>query len=1204
MVSAYTTAGITAGLKGDLLLTNTKSRQIQFAATVKPSLTLMGGIGLGFKKANCYAEGSVSGTIDTTLKFPMSSLEESMTAKLTGGARLKIVAAGHNLTEKAYYEFPGIQLYPKTSKNSLFKIAKPSQYELNNAKPISRDYLISNKTRLKKVSSNKTSFIKTNLYPYNEPELISLGNGKVMLIWVDDNGQKSDLNRTSLMYSIYDGNSWSEAKEIDETGTYNDRADVYVYDGKAYILWSKANKEWTESMTLSQKLATLDLYYTVFDGESFTTPVKVNDDSNSIYEMNYSIAVADNKVLVTWTENSENDIFNESGTNSLYYKELTNNVAGEKTIVATNSEGFTEIDSGYIGTNKVIAYSYTNGSDSEQGTDIAINYNGSKNIISNESSNNYEIRIKDDKLYYLNNSKLVEYDIANKTSQDIIDGLNDYDILSNGDNKAIVSIKPKESGFDLQAKYYNSSDKTWGEWIDITNYNKYIRKYSLIMSDTGKITAALSLADMLDPGTKTDEAFGSATLLVTDLDSSFDLEIGKEVYYDYDEIVPNGKVNFNFDVRNNSKKQLDSIKVAILDQNDKELQSSNVTCNLKAGETKEIKYEYSLPSEIKYQPIKIKIPSEYDEINLDNNTVETAIGYTDVELKNVKTTYKDNKSKITADINNIGYSDAKGVKINVYKTNASGELLHTINVGDLKAGDSKSITYEIPESVSSNEDIEDAIYLEVISEDTEVTLENNFARVLFKSKPAKVSNISLVESDTSKVKFEWNKLENCTGYEVFKYNNTTKKYEKIATIEDKKTNSYADANLKVGTRYSYKIRSYKDIDGQRVYGDYSAEFKTNTKLISVENFKVLRRSSTSLVLSWDKASEADGYEIYRAPSEDATFVKVKTITDKNTLTNASTGLLSATSYYYKIRSYKQVDTVKIYSDYTLLKATCGPAKPTGIKTINATENAIRIGWNKVDKANGYEVFRSTSENGKYARVKTITDNNTTQSASPNLEEGKTYYYRVKAYLEVDGEKLYGDSVLLKTSTKSFGTITGLKMAANTENSIRISWNKVNNADGYEVFRSLSENGLYVKVKTIEDKATTTASSPNLQASTTYYYKVRAYKLVNGNKQYGDFSIVQTSTKPKAVNNLKSLDVTKNSIKIVWDEVSGASGYEVFRATSENGSYVKVGTTSNLDYTSKSVVSGKTYYYKVKAYRLIGATKTYGSYSNVLKVTVK
>ena len=919
----YTTAGINAGLKGDFTLTNTTSRKIQIAAVVEPSLTLMGGIGLGSKKANWYAEGSVSGTIDTTLNFPMSSLEESMTATLTGEARLKLVAAGHNLTEKARYEFPGIQLYPKTSKNTLFKIAKPSQYELNNAKPISRDYLTSNKTRLKSVSSNKTSFIKTNLYPYNEPELINLGNGKVMLIWVDDNGQKSDLNRTSLMYSIYDGSSWSEAKEIDETGTYNDRADVYVYDGKAYILWSKANKEWTESMTLSQKLATLDLYYTVYDGESFTNPVKVNDDSNSIYEMDYSIAATDNKVLVTWTENSENDIFNENGTKSFYCKEFINNVAGEKTIVETNSEGFTEIDSGYIGTNKVIAYSYTNGSDSNQGTDITINYNGNKNIISNESSNNYEIRIKDDKLYYLNNSKLVEYDIANQTSQDIIDGLNDYDILSNGDNKAIISIKPKEEGFDLQAKYYNSSNNTWGEWIDITNYNKYIRKYSLIMSDTGKITAALSLADMLDSGTQPEEAFGSSTLLVTDLDSSFDLEIGKDVYYDYDEIVPNGKVNFNFNVRNNSQKQLDSIKVTILDENDKELQSSNVICNLEAGETKEIKYEYYLPSEIKYQPIKIKVSSEFDEINLDNNIVETAIGYADVEIKNEKTIYKDNILKIAADINNIGYSDAKGVKINVYKTNASGELLDTINVGDLKPGDSKTITYEIPESVSSSEDIEDAIYLEVIAENTEATLSNNFARVLFKIK----NNTSL------KVIFNPNNGENHIEKEITKdtildytpqipvkngyvfvgwfkdVDDITTKYKSDSTYTEDVTYTakYAHVNM-LGAQVKAVVDNKSGIRfGTRIYDDGDEIVEKGTLILPAN----LLADGEALTLETPKAARSVGKVNYEV-NEEKNY-----ITYLGTLINISDSQFDTniTASSYVIYKDKSGNEYTVYSPY-------------------------------------------------------------------------------------------------------------------------------------------------------------------------------------------------------------------------------------------------------------------------------------------------
>ena len=372
----------------------------------------------------------------------------------------------------------------------------------------------------------------------------------------------------------------------------------------------------------------------------------------------------------------------------------------------------------------------------------------------------------------------------------------------------------------------------------------------------------------------------------------------------------------------------------------------------------------------------------------------------------------------------------------------------------------------------------------------------------------------------------------------------------------------------------------------------------------VDQFKVLRSGATSLVLSWEKTSGADGYELYRATSENGKYVKVKTISDGNILTNSSTGLQSSTSYYYKIRAYKTIDGKKIYGDYSLLKATTNPAKPTGIKVINSTQNALRIGWNKVDKANGYEVFRSTSENGKYARVKTITDNNTVQSASPNLESGKTYYYRVKAYLEIDGKKLYSESATLKATTKSFGTITGLKMAANTENSIRINWNQLSNVDGYEVFRAISENGKYTKIKTITDNTITSSASTNLQSGTTYYYKVRSYKIIDGIKQYSEFSLIETSTKPDAVNGLKTISITDKSIKIGWDKINSADGYEIFRATSENGSYVKVGTTSNLNYTSTKVVSGQTYYYKVKAYKLIGTKKTYGSYSDVLKIIVK
>lgn len=66
------------------------------------------------------------------------------------------------------------------------------------------------------------------------------------------------------------------------------------------------------------------------------------------------------------------------------------------------------------------------------------------------------------------------------------------------------------------------------------------------------------------------------------------------------------------------------------------------------------------------------------------------------------------------------------------------------------------------------------------------------------------------------------------------------------------------------------------------------------------------------------------------------------------------------------------------------------------------------------------------------------------------------------------------------------------------------------------------------------------------------------------------------------------------LKISWNKVSEAKKYYVYRATSKNGTYKKVATTTKLYYTDKKISQNKTYYYKVKAVN----GKTTSKYSSV------
>ena len=186
-------------------------------------------------------------------------------------------------------------------------------------------------------------------------------------------------------------------------------------------------------------------------------------------------------------------------------------------------------------------------------------------------------------------------------------------------------------------------------------------------------------------------------------------------------------------------------------------------------------------------------------------------------------------------------------------------------------------------------------------------------------------------------------------------------------------------------------------------------------------------------------------------------------------------------------------------------------------------------------------------------------------------------------------------------------VSGIKATSNSYNSIKLTWNKtVNGANGYAVYRSTSKDGKYTLRKTITSKNTIEFTDTGLDTNTTYYYKVRAYRMIADQKKYGSYSEIVCA---KPVLSKTTITVSSKSKKatIKWNKVLGASGYKVYSATSSNGTYsLKKTITSinTLSYTNTNLVSGKTYYYKVRAYRNVNGNVVYGPYSVVKSQKIK
>lgn len=89
-----------------------------------------------------------------------------------------------------------------------------------------------------------------------------------------------------------------------------------------------------------------------------------------------------------------------------------------------------------------------------------------------------------------------------------------------------------------------------------------------------------------------------------------------------------------------------------------------------------------------------------------------------------------------------------------------------------------------------------------------------------------------------------------------------------------------------------------------------------------------------------------------------------------------------------------------------------------------------------------------------------------------------------------------------------------------------------------------------------------------------------------------------------VKKLRKTKVSSHSVRLKWRKTKGATGYQVYRAASRKGPFCKIATTRKNRLTNNKLKPGKTYFYKVRAYRTIKKKRLTGRFSAILKVRTK
>ncbi|MGN1118043.1 MAG: fibronectin type III domain-containing protein, partial [Acutalibacteraceae bacterium] len=277
-----------------------------------------------------------------------------------------------------------------------------------------------------------------------------------------------------------------------------------------------------------------------------------------------------------------------------------------------------------------------------------------------------------------------------------------------------------------------------------------------------------------------------------------------------------------------------------------------------------------------------------------------------------------------------------------------------------------------------------------------------------------------------------------------------------------------------------------------------------------------------------------------------------------------------------------------------------PAQVKGLKAASKTSSTVTLSWSKASGAQKYEIFKYNQSTKKYTSLGTTAS---TSFKISNLLSNTKYMFAVSAYKTTNGNKMSGKkSALLTVTTSKMGTpsqVKGLK-ATQTASTITISWNKVGGSDIKYYIYSYNPNAKS-KYKQIGVTTSNKFTVKKLKSGTTYRYAVRAFGVPS--KKWGKMSAVLTTATSPAAVTLKVTSGTQQA-KLTWSKATGTTGYEIFIATSKSGKYKKLASTKSINYTAKNLEKGKTYYFKVRAYKSINKINIYGSYSAVNSIKIK
>ncbi len=331
-------------------------------------------------------------------------------------------------------------------------------------------------------------------------------------------------------------------------------------------------------------------------------------------------------------------------------------------------------------------------------------------------------------------------------------------------------------------------------------------------------------------------------------------------------------------------------------------------------------------------------------------------------------------------------------------------------------------------------------------------------------------------------------------------------------------------------------------------------------------------------LTWNSVSGASSYSVYRK-TETGNYAVIGNTTG---LSYTDASAVNGTVYTYTVVAENNTGC----SGYNVSGLTIKRVGTTSAVYAKTKANGIYVSWDVVSGANSYIVYRKTSSNAFVQIGTSIGTSYEDKTATLNTQ----YVYSVAAV----NSGYTGAINTTGAQGMNFGTVSTINYSP-IKNGITVSWGKVNNAEGYRVYRKTESDSSYSKIATVTSG--TSFNDTQMSSGVVYYYVIEAYKGSN----VADMSVNALSAKYLSTPVFTARN-SGDDVKITITAVRGADTYIIERADGNSTAFSQIATLTDgkVEYLdTKNIVAGQKYTYRVRA--ISGSVKSFDSVVSMTKM---